>query len=481
MTLFSRPLLASAAVLFTLTTPVFSQSLAEEVIEEYFNELRQSGTRVEPGAKMVFGQTVEWKDIVISGPNGKSSLIMDFVRASEIGNGQVSVTYPEKQTMTMMPAKDGGSPVRVEILLDGMQHIISGSAAARQHDYKATKISYNVATEDTDFTMNISLNSVQGSQLGTGENIRHYSMDFLIKSASFDYSFKDGDAGISATGSYEDLAVGLEVDAANQDQAEEYLSGERGFKVVYAVGTFQSENNLDQPDFKGILSTKAQAAKGAFSVQEGVMQMNAVAENATYGLKFTEIPLPPFSAEIDSAAINFEMPLKQSDMAMPANLLLNMTGLKASDTLWGMIDPTASLPRDKATLNIDVSANMKWLVDLVKLDKAPAMPAEVQDVTINDITLEVAGARLNATGAATLDNSKMPPEPVGAVDVDLKGGIGLLDKLVALGLVQQEQGQMVKMFSGMFAVPGGDGSDHLKSKIEMKLGGSILVNGQRIK
>ena len=71
--------------------------------------------------------------------------------------------------------------------------------------------------------------------------------------------------------------------------------------------------------------------------------------------------------------------------------------------------------------------------------------------------------------------------PVGEVNMDLRGGVGLLDKLVALGLVPQQQGQMVKMMSGMFAVPGGDGTDHLVSKIEMNADGSILANGQRIK
>ena len=146
-----------------------------------------------------------------------------------------------------------------------------------------------------------------------------------------------------------------------------------------------------------------------------------------------------------------------------------------------MVDPTGSLPREKATLNLDLTTKVKWLVDLMKIDEARGMPAEVSEVTINDVTLKIAGASFNGTGAATLDNSKFPPEPVGEVNLDLKGGVGLLNKLVALGLVPQQQGQMVKMMSGMFTVPGGDGTDHLTSKIEMKKGGAILANGQRVK
>ena len=126
---------------------------------------------------------------------------------------------------------------------------------------------------------------------------------------------------------------------------------------------------------------------------------------------------------------------------------------------------------------------MKWLVDLLKPEEMAGamMPATVDSVDINDITLEIAGAKFNGQGAAMIDNSSMPPMPVGELNLDLKGGIGLLDKLVSLGLLPQEQGQMVKMMSGMFTVPGGDGTDHLTSKIEMKQGGAILANGQRIK
>jgi hypothetical protein len=479
MSLVSKSLLASAAVLFASSMPVFSQQLAEEVIEEYFGDIRNSGATVEPGTKTVSGQSVEWADVVITGPNGETKLIMPFMRATEIGGGKISMSYSEKQMVRMVPANGKGSPVDVIVSMKDVKHIISGTAAARQHDFQAGTLAYDLKAEDSNFTMHIALNNIKGLQVNTGEFVRHYAGNMAVAKVVFDYAFADESGGMSAKGSYTDLAVSFDVDGASKEQMQEYLEGKRGVVVNYTMGAVTSVTDITQQDFKGVLTTTGESAQGMISLQDGLFKMQGGGKNASYEMKFTEAPLPPFSAQIDSVEVGFDMPLKKADQPMPARILINMTGVKASDTLWGMVDPTGSLPRDKATLNIDLSANMKWLVDVVNADKAQDVPMEVQDVTVNDITLDIAGARLNGKGSAVLDNTKMPPEPVGVVDLELVGGLGLLDKLVALGLVPQDQGQMVKMFSGMFAVPVGE--DHLTSKIEMKTGGSIFVNGNQVK
>ena len=89
------------------------------------------------------------------------------------------------------------------------------------------------------------------------------------------------------------------------------------------------------------------------------------------------------------------------------------------------------------------------------------------------------------SGDFTLDNSDMStfpgmPKPVGAVNVALEGGNGLMDKLVAMGLLPEEQAMGARMMMGLFAVPG-DAPDTLKSKVEFTEDGQVLANGQRIK
>jgi len=480
MSILYKSLLASAAMVFSSSVPAFSQSLAEQVIEEYFAQVAENGVSIDPGIKTVSGKTVEWRDVLITLPKGQGVMGWEFIRAQEIGDGKVSISYPEVLPINIngagdMPAIEGS------VTLLEAEHIISGAANARRHDFSASTMAYQIAAQDKSFSMIIELSNPAAKQILSGGDIRHSAGTFGASNISMSYNFaKDG--GLMAMQmSYADVKAEFDTDTINEENAKDLLDGKRSFSLTYSLGAGHNMTDMQQPDFSGVLNSETQGTNGTFSIIGGILKFAANAKKTSYDLKVTSMPLPPFQADIDQASMAYEMPLKKTDAVLPAMMTFNLTGLKASDTIWGMIDPTASLPRDKANLNIDLSANMKWLVDLVKMDKAKGNPAEVQDVTINDITLEVAGAKLHGVGAATLDNSKFPPEPIGQVDIDLKGGVGLLDKLVALGLVEQQQGQMVKMMSGMFSVPGGNGTDHLKSKVEMKAGGAIFVNGQQVK
>ena len=69
MSVISKSLLASVAILFSSSLPLYAQSLAEAVIEEYFAEMGQSGMTVTPGTKTVSGNTVEWSDVVFGLPS----------------------------------------------------------------------------------------------------------------------------------------------------------------------------------------------------------------------------------------------------------------------------------------------------------------------------------------------------------------------------------------------------------------------------
>lgn len=480
MSILSKSLLASAAVLFSSSMPAFSQSLAEQVIEEYFAQATQGGMSINPGIKTVSGKTVEWSDVVFTMPNDQGQMTWEFIRAEEIGDGKVSVSYPD-----VLPVAINGTgdvpEIEGSITLLEAEHIISGDANARRHDFSASTLAYQIAAKDKSFSMIAELSNAAAKQVLSGKDIRHSAGTMAASHMSVSYNMAQDDMVMAMQMAYADLKAEFDADIINEDNAEDMLNGKKDFAFSYSLGAGNTMTDIKQPDFSGILNSETGGTEGGISIIGGIFKLAANSNNTSYNLKLTDMPLPPFQAEIDLAAMTIVMPLKKADDVLPAKVAFNLTGVKASDTIWGMVDPTATLPRDAANLNIDLTANMKWLVDLVKMDKAKGNPAEVQDVTINDITLEVAGARLHGAGAATLDNSKFPPEPVGQIDIDLKGGIGLLDKLVALGLVPQEQGQMAKMMSGMFAVPGGDGTDHLTSKVEMKTGGSVLVNGQQVK
>jgi len=131
------------------------------------------------------------------------------------------------------------------------------------------------------------------------------------------------------------------------------------------------------------------------------------------------------------------------------------------------------------------------LVDALNTDRMQQMatggtpPAEVSALDITQLTVDAVGARIDATGAFTFDNTDkitLPgyPKPVGDININIAGANGLLDKLVAMGFLPAEQVMGARMMLGMFAVPGA-APDTLTSRIEFNEEGQILANGQRIK
>jgi hypothetical protein len=110
---------------------------------------------------------------------------------------------------------------------------------------------------------------------------------------------------------------------------------------------------------------------------------------------------------------------------------------------------------------------------------------EIHALTVNALTLAIAGARLTGAGDFTFDNADMStfpgmPRPEGALDLQLTGGNTLMDTLVAMGLLPEEQAMGARMMLGLFARPG-SGPDSLTSRIEITPDGQLLANGQRLR
>ena len=162
-----------------------------------------------------------------------------------------------------------------------------------------------------------------------------------------------------------------------------------------------------------------------------------------------------------------------------------------SDMIWAMFDPTGHLSRDPATVAIDLAGKAKMFVDMMDpeamadVETGDDMFGELNALTIKDLTIRAAGAELTGKGDFTFDNEDMVsfggmPAPEGEVDLQLIGGNGLLDNLVAMGILPEDQAMGARMMMGLFAVPG-EGEDTLNSTIVVNEEGHVLANGQRLK
>lgn len=232
---------------------------------------------------------------------------------------------------------------------------------------------------------------------------------------------------------------------------------------------------------KGSVSIGATVAAIGMSAQ-GLAYKGSVVDTAVE-VTTTSLPLP-ISYAAARTAFDMLIPVSKGDASQPFKLAYALEGLTFADGIWDLFDPTKQLPRDPASLTVDLSGDAMVAQDLfdpamAQPDAAPEVPFTPQTLTVNKVALDAVGAKADISGA--LEFGENPNEPVGKLNGTFAGVNGLMDKLVAMGFVPEEQMMGMRMMLAMFAKPVDGQPDQLTSEIEFREGGSIFANGQQVK
>lgn len=206
-------------------------------------------------------------------------------------------------------------------------------------------------------------------------------------------------------------------------------------------------------------------------------------------MEAAQLPFP-IAVTGTSAAGQFGLPLLADEAAQDASMQMSLVGLTLNDEIWALADPSAQLPRDPMALSLDLTGQVRLTADLLDFETLQGL--EDASGVIVPVTASLKTLMLSAVGAELLgegffefdesDTETFPgmPRPEGALDLQLIGGNALLDRLVAMGMLPEDQAMSARMMMGLFAVPG-EGEDTLNSKIEINGEGHVLANGQRLK
>ncbi|MCG6904276.1 MAG: DUF2125 domain-containing protein, partial [Rhodobacter sp.] len=264
-----------------------------------------------------------------------------------------------------------------------------------------------------------------------------------------------------------------------------------GMSTASTLGHGAASFALDFMDGSDTFNLDGTADSGAIKISMNADALSYGVSNTGLDIKFSgsEIPLPEVAFAVGEIGTSFLMPVAPSDTPGDFGLGFTLRDLTVSDMIWGMVDAGRQLPHDPATLVIDLSGKANWLIDIFDPENAEKMdmemPAELHALDINAMQLSIAGAELTGNGAFTFNMKDLStfdgmPAPTGAIDLKLVGGNGLIDKLIAMGLLPEEQAMGARMMLGLFARPG-DGPDTLTSKIEVDgATGAVSANGQRL-
>jgi hypothetical protein len=270
--------------------------------------------------------------------------------------------------------------------------------------------------------------------------------------------------------------------SGDEDDLLAFLSSGGSVSLSIESGASSTMTSGSGPDMPVGIASQSEGGTMSLAIAEGMFNYSATGGAISYAITPDPqvLPLPPMDVAMESLDMVLQAPVAPSETSQQARLVLALRNLAVSDSAWALIDPAGTIPRDPATLDIDLSSMLRLLVPLDELEDVddPTQAAEIDTLDIDRLHLDAGGAELDAQGALAIDNSGPIPFPNGAIEISVRGAQTLAQKLVALGLVDEMQVGMVMGMLMAFAEQG-DSPDHYTSTIEFKDGG-VLANGQPI-
>ena len=493
----------SAAVVLMATPAARADVTPQQVWDEVRALMESYGQTVTVGAEEASGDQLTVRDIVINFEmtDATSSAAIGELRFVDVGDGTVEIVLPAEYRVFSRSEPVSGEAFEMEMLIaqTAMNVLVSGDDAQKTYDIGGDSMTVRMTGKAGDGTVEpldatLTLAAPEGAYVVRTANGGR-AFDSRFGAASMDVAVNGSDPttgeAFSMNMSLRDMTSTsdgfLPQDVSMEDLPAALRAGLKAAgRLEYGASTFGFEGQME--------GTQSRAAGTATS---GTFEFAFSPEGLVYGgsgtgtemrMESSDIPLPDLTFAVEESDFRLAMPITATQEPGDFGLRTTLRGLTLSESIWALVDPMSSLPRDPATIAFDLAGKGRWFIDILDPEAAAAAtaaPGEVEAVTLNALEVKLAGAELTGSGAFTLDNTDTRtfegmPRPEGKVDLRLVGGNKLLDTLVAMGLVPQDQAMGARMMLGLFARPG-DGEDTLVSTIEVTPEGQVLANGQRLR
>lgn len=505
------PLSALSALIFTLPATIAHADLtAADVWADWKDYMSSAGyqisaTEASSGGRVTVTDMSMAIDVSDDNGEGTVGVVLDEVVFSENGDGSVSITLPETSAIEFAGTGEEGEDIKITVdyTQSAPTMTATGSEGEVTYDYAADALAMRLASVNIDGIVLteqiakfvVTLDDVSYVTRTAVGDLRSIAQEMSAAALNYDVAFRDpeGEGSFTLLGAMEglsfdgsgDLPAGVDTQDVNQ-----MLDNGFAFEGTFAAAGGSYDLSFEGPDGSGTVNSSSTGGELVVGIDPDGLTYGVEQTGVSVNMLLTELPLPiSFSAATTS--IDMQVPVQKSDETQDFALAVTLQEFAMSDMIWGLFDPAGQLPRDPATLVVDLSGKAKLLFDFLDpaqaavLEQADAAPGELNALTLNKLELDAVGARLTGEGDFTFDNGDLTtfdgmPRPLGGMDLTLVGGNGLIDKLVGMGLLPEEQAMGARMMMGLFAVPG-EGEDTLNSRIEVNEQGHVLANGQRLR
>lgn len=496
-----KSFVAAPALTLLLCGTAHAALTADQVWQSWKDSATVAGLAVTAATESNSGGVLTLNGVTISPAGAPFGLTISDMTLTEEGDGTVTI---RPGASIGVDHAEGSTAVKMAVTHDGLTIVAREDAGALIYDFSAAKLTSSLDASYEGYSMDgsspapinkttgtVNFENLAGSYSDTPGANRAFGLDLSADKLVYDFGTDDQGLKMKSTSHSETTAVVMGVDvtlpsttplAAIVGPADFRKVLEEGFAVAAVFEQGGNSGTASQEDefFPYQMTISGEPSKGSIVFNKDKFEV--VTEGTGLKVDMTSPAIPaPVNVSIGNVAMTMLLPVMATT---PADVVvkMNLGQLTLNDEVWGMFDPGAALKREPLDLNIDVSG--KTTLDLLAMAEAeetggvPPIPAP-EKLDITDITLKVAGAALNATGAFTFDNSMGMPMPLGEANVNVSGANALIDGLIATGIITEDDAMGARMMMGMFMAPGAE-PDSLTSKIEMKEGFAIFVNGQQI-
>lgn len=415
---------------------------------------------------------------------------------TEQSDGTVAFTMPAEYpfAFTAKGAEGEDMAIAMRFVQEGLEVVASGDPEAISYRFAAPTMSVvlDEITENgtpVEMTLTATLKGTDGTYDVTAGDPQTIDNTFKAEALEFAISVNEPEENVN----FQMTATASGIESSSTGQMPIFTGGPEFAQMLRAGLTTEARMTagpgtftlaVDDGETPFTMSGGSESATLDMAVTPDGVVYGGTKKGVTATLELGTMPLPPFTLAIAETGGEVRMPLIATDEAKDFGLKMNLTGLEIGESAWAMVDPAGGLPRDPANLALDVSGMGRWAIDIsdpaAMAEMTDEVPGEVQSLALNSLLLSVLGAELTGSGDFSFNNASVPPVPSGLVNLRLVGANGVIDKLIATGLLPEDQAMGARMMLGLFARPGG-GEDELVSAIEVKEDGSVLANGQRIK
>lgn len=493
MNVVMRGLPATGAGLLLTTTAAFADVTAQQVWQDWQDGVSGLGNvTMSAGSEAYADGVLTVTDFTVSSVNdeGEFSVAVAELVFAEQGDGSVVVTSTPEQTVEI-----NGDDFHARLTVTQTEAVTTVSGAPGATHY-AFVIPQSVARLD-EFLL-------EGEAMTA-------SLDLIISGVSGDFGWEQTDEMLDMEYDFSIDRMDLKASLVSPEDPDDFATLNGFMTELHSAAALAIPANIDPDNPEEMfeagfmiesngsagpaslvfhLTEMGQTTDASFSMDGSRNHVSLDGEALAYDVSLSGLsgnassPAMPFPVALSAGEIGLGLllPMSSRDEPAPFSGRITLADVEVSEELWSIVDAGGVIPRDPATLNLDISGTATLTRNLYEDDVIEGMepPGMFNTIDINTVDLAFGGATAHADGAFTFDPDSAAaldgmPMPEGRIDIAVSGVNGLMQKLGEIGLLPPEQAMGVTMMLGMFGVPSGD--DALTSTIEIDAAGQVTANG----